>query len=106
MIGSPWPGFGSCEVGLWFGITLAGGKHNPSASVQQVPRSCGHSRCAGMDCVNHWIPAFAGMTGGAAVKHSSGMAMGLSGWQQTYFDPRRHSSAGWNPGREAGEVKG
>lgn len=24
---------------------------------------CGcHSRYAGMDCINHWIPAFAGMT--------------------------------------------
>ena len=25
-------------------------------------RVCCHSRCAGMYCLNHWIPAFAGMT--------------------------------------------
>ena len=25
-------------------------------------RVCCHSRCAGMDDINHWIPVFAGMT--------------------------------------------
>ena len=44
----------------------------------------GHSRVAGMNYVNHWIPAFAGMTEGAAVRHLSGMAKGLSGWQPVY----------------------
>ena len=65
MVESPWPGFGGCESGLWAGITLAGGKHNPSSAARQAPRSCGHSRRAGMACFNHWIPAFAGMTVGA-----------------------------------------
>ena len=34
------------------------------------------------------------------------IAKGLSGWRQTHFRPRRHSSAGWNPGRRAGMLKG
>ena len=34
---------------------------------------------AGMDKINHWIPACAGMTEGAEVKHLSGIAKGLSG---------------------------
>ena len=34
--------------------------------------------------LNHWIPAFAGMTEGAAVRHLSGMAKGLSGCQPVY----------------------
>ena len=65
-----------------------------------------HSRAAGMDGLNHWIPACAGMTKGTAVRHLSGMAKGLSGWQQAHSRPCRHSSEGWNPGREAGMVKG
>ena len=40
-------------------------------------RACDcHSRCAGMDYVNHWIPAFAGMTVWAGVRHSAVMAEG------------------------------
>ena len=34
------------------------------------------------------------------------IAKGLSGWRRTYSCPRCHSSEGWNPGREAGMVKG
>ena len=44
-----------------------------------------HPRFAGMACVPHWIPAFAGMTTGAAVWHLSGMAKGLLGWQAACF---------------------
>ena len=44
-----------------------------------------HPRYAGMACVPHWIPAFAGMTTGAAVWHLSGMAKGLLGWQAACF---------------------
>ena len=64
-----------------------------------------HSRAEGMDGLNHWIPAFAGMTTGAAVRHLSGMAKGLSRWRQTHSRLRRHSSAGWNPGEGAGEYR-
>ena len=179
MVGSPLPGFGGCASGLWAGITLAGGKHNPSSAARQAPRSCGHSRSAGMTCFNHpacsrqvdsglrrndgggwgqkfvrnrngtvgmarnafpppssfqrrlesrragqrvkgwqglsdgtfghracgchsryagmtyfnhWIPACAGMTAGVEVRNSAEIAKGLSGWRQTYFGPRRHSS--------------
>ena len=35
-----------------------------------IPLSC-HSRSAGMDCINHWIPAFAGMTEGLKLGNSS-----------------------------------
>ena len=61
---------------------------------------CGgcHSRCAGMACFNHWIPACAGMTEGVKVRNSAGIAKGLSGWRETHSHPRRHSSEGWNPG--------
>ena len=83
---------------------------------------CGcHSRSAGMACFNHWIPrpsfqtrlyhlhpcrracagmtegeipGFGGMTERAAAPIFSGMAKGLSGWRETYFDPRRHSGEG------------
>ena len=51
-----------------------------------------------MGYYNHWIPAFAGMTGGLRLGFFSGMAKGLSGWRQTHFNLRRHSSVGWNPG--------
>ena len=53
-----------------------------------------HSRSAGMACLNHWIPAFAGMTAGVEIRNSLGMATGLSGWLQTRCDPRCHSSEG------------
>ena len=36
-----------------------------------------------MDGLNHWIPAFAGMTERAEVRNLARMAKGLSGWQQT-----------------------
>ena len=57
----------------------------------------------GNGLLHHWIPACAGMTKGAKVRNLSGMAKKLSGCRQTYPDPRRHSSEGWNPGGEAGE---
>ena len=87
MVESPLPGFGGCKSGLWAGITVTDRKHNRSVSVRQAPRSYGHSRCAGMACLNHWIPAFAGMTVGAVVRNSAEMAKGLSGWRRTHFDP-------------------
>ena len=74
---------------------LAGG------ALGGYPFGC-HSRFAGMDYVNHWIPAFAGMTEGAGVRNSVGMAEGLSGWRLTHSCPCRHSSEGWNPGGGAG----
>ena len=40
------------------------------------PPGC-HSRVAGMDCLNHWIPAFAGMTAG--VPAFAGMTQWLRG---------------------------
>ena len=46
--------------------------------------------------------AFAGMTEEAKVRNLSGMAKKLSGCRQTYPDPLRHSSEGWNPGGDAG----
>ena len=90
------PGNGGAVVNGW--PILADG------ALGGHPLSC-HSRCAGMDCLNHWIPAFAGMTVGAVVGIFSGMAKGLSGWRQTHSNPHRHSSAGWNPGgrRRGGE---
>ena len=60
-----------------------------------MPVYC-HSRHAGMACLKHWIPAFAGMTG-AGVRHLPDMAKGLSGWQQAHSDPRSHSGEGRNP---------
>ena len=66
--------------------------------------ACGcHSRYTGMACLNHWIPACAGMTERAAIRHLPDMAEGLSGWRQAHFNPRRHSSEGWNPGGESKE---
>ena len=56
-----------------------------------------HSRYAGMACVNHWIPACAGMTEGLKSGICWTWQKGLSGWQQTHADPRRHSSESWNP---------
>ena len=36
-------------------------------------RACDcHSRCAGMNSLNHWIPAFAGMTANELLGHNSG----------------------------------
>ena len=84
---------------------------------------CGHARLGGHGLLRHWIPACAGMTkrGSAetAIRQAprlrlldsgfrrndgrgcdrvlQGTAKGLSGWQQTHFSPRRHSSEGWNP---------
>ena len=52
-----------------------------------------------MSCLNHRIPACAGMTAGVAVRHLSGMAKGLSGWQPICFLFFRHSGAGRNPGK-------
>ena len=69
------------------------------------PPGC-HSRSAGMYGLNHWIPAFAGMTVGAAVGIFLGMANGLSGWRQTHANPHRHSSESWNPGNGGAVVKG
>ena len=59
--------------------------------------------------------------GGVEVRNSAGIAKGLSGWRQTYFDPLRHSGEGRNPrlqdvggraasgtsgrGREAGKLR-
>ena len=40
---------------------------------------------AGKYYKNHWIPACAGMTGGTAVRHLSGMAKGRSEWQPACF---------------------
>ena len=41
-------------------------------------RACDcHSRYAGMTCLNHWIPAFAGMTDWAGVRNFPGIAKGL-----------------------------
>ena len=72
-----------------------------------------HFRFAGMDCLNHWIPACAGMTrrfdSSPRRNDNKGLkseiAKGLSGWRQTHSHPCRHSSEGWNPGRRAGRVK-
>ena len=65
-----------------------------------------HSCFAGMDGLSHWIPAFAGMTEGAAVRHSAGIAKGLSGWQQTLSHPHRHSGEGRNPGDRRHSAEG
>ena len=59
---------------------------------------------AGMAYSNHWIPAFAGMTGGAEVRNSARMAEGLSGWKPSLFSLRRHSGEGRNPGRQRHNV--
>ena len=56
------PGFNGCRVS-WEG---AGGL----APVDVIPAD------AGMDYINHWIPAFAGMTAGALVRNLSGMTEG------------------------------
>ena len=61
-----------------------------------------HSRSEGMGCLDHWIPACAGMTEGAVVRNLPEIAKGLSGSQQTYSNPRRHASEGWNPGGAPG----
>ena len=43
-------------------------------------RSCDcHSRSAGMACVNHWIPAFAGMTAGVASQEFGRNGRGVTG---------------------------
>ena len=59
-----------------------------------------------MACVNHWIPACAGMTVGVGGRNLSGIAKGLSGWRLTHSCPCRHSSEGWNPGGRGREVQG
>ena len=40
--------------------------------------------CAGMDFVNHWIPAFAGMTEEGCSQVFVRNGKGLSGWQPTF----------------------
>ena len=98
----------------------------PDGEFSWRPFDC-HSRCAGMACVNHWIPAFAGMTAGAEVRNSANMAKGFSGWRpafslfvvipakagiHAYRDVRlqdvgdRTASGTSGRGREAGGVKG
>ena len=90
-------------------------------------RACCHSSYAGMYSLNHWIPAFAGMTQGVApgfcchderaasgfyrndeggcgrafVRHGQG-AVGLT---TNLFSLRCHSGGGRNPGEGAGECK-
>ena len=66
------PGGGSRGVKGWQVL--------PDGALDTHPCGC-HSRSAGMDFLNHWIPACAGMTAGAGVGIFSGMAKGLSGWQ-------------------------
>ena len=75
MVGSPWPGFGDCESGLWAGITLAGGKHNPSNAARQAPCPRCHSRFAGMDCLNH--PACRGQVDSGLRRAATGILGGL-----------------------------
>ena len=53
----------------------------------------GHARVAGMGCVEHWIPACAGMTGFLLTATPFAFLLFSS------YLPRRHSSEGWNPGR-------
>ena len=43
--------------------------------------------CAGMEGLNHWIPACAGMTEGLKSGICQTWQKGLSGWQQTHADP-------------------
>ena len=60
---------------------------NPGGRGQdgkQTPVPKGHSRYAGMDCLNHWIPACAGMTEVARIKVIKVAKMRLP--------PHRHSS--------------
>ena len=61
---------------------------------------CGHSRQAGMDCLNHWIPACAGMTTEVSCP------LPLSCPPPLPFPPHRHSGEGRNPGRRAGVLGG
>ena len=62
-------------------------------ALGSYPFSC-HSHFAGMGYLNHWIPAFAGMTVEAGFRNSAEMVKGLSGWRQTHSDRRRRSSEG------------
>ena len=83
------PAEAGIQEGRWRGACTHAGFPRFAPNVL----SC-HSRYAGMYSLNHWIPAFAGMTAGwlpaytemtkeVAVGHLSGMAKGLSGWQPT-----------------------
>ena len=62
---------------------------------------------AGMDYINHWIPAFAGMTTGAIAGFSSfrpAPFITFNGFPTTAL--YRHSSESWNPGGRGREVNG
>ena len=56
-----------------------------------------------MSYLNHWIPAFAGMTAGGRLGCCQTQVCRndreLSGWRPTLLSPRCHSGAGRNPGR-------
>ena len=54
------------------------------------PSCGGHSRKAGMACLNHWIPAFAGMTAGV----DSSLCQAATGFLGGAFQaPLYHGSA-------------
>ena len=71
-----------------------------SCQSDRMPTLRGHSRAAGMDDINHWIPACAGMTGLFVHCHPFYFSACF------FLFPRRHSSAGWNPGGRAEGLRG
>ena len=92
------------------GIKLFGVKRGRMTQIKPPPTNTGrfsrHSRFAGMAYLNHWIPAFAGMT--------TGMKMGFLPFRQPLchacripdLSPLRHSGAGRNPGGRGQGING
>ena len=54
---------------------------------------------AGMVCLNHWIPACAGMTEWLRGNDETGkkVEIKITGLLKSQFRSRRHSSESWNP---------
>ena len=68
---------------------------------------CGcHSRFAGMACLNHWIPAFAGMTVGAAGQEFGRNGRGVIGMAINPFRPPSSFQRRLESRREGRGVKG
>ena len=65
-----------------------------------------HSRRAGMYCINHWIPAFAGMTDLVVYCRAFWFSTCSSASTPSSCLPRRHSSESWNPGERRRGVNG
>ena len=101
-------GFAGWRVGLsslWLSFPLCG--HGLSKPLDS---SAACSRRRSTTCIHAGGPApacsrQAGMTAGAAVRFSSRMTKGFSGWRATLFSTRRHSSEGWNPGERPEKSK-